>query len=333
MLNGTQVGPYKLEDVQGWISAGYVKLEDPAWYEGCQDWITVMDIPGIQEVSGGHIVGGHLVPPFEAYTGDEPYVFISYAHKDSEFVFEEISILHEAGYHIWYDEGIEASNEWPEEIANAVIGCAAFLVFVSPRSTASVNCRNEINLALNENKPFLAVHMEESALPPGLRLRMGDLQAILKYKLPQDRYKKKLHDTLDQLLGKRKKKARPESSSPTTFAQTSGTTQVASRPRRKKLATSRQTSVLKPATKSKLPTVLGLIVALLIGVFGTYQFLEMKQVGIANTILGGNEGDQGSSELTEGKSWTSISTGMKMIWCKSGTFMMGSSLKHVARAT
>ena len=47
MLNGTQVGPYKIEDVQGWITAGYVKMDDPAWYEGCQDWITVMDIPGI----------------------------------------------------------------------------------------------------------------------------------------------------------------------------------------------------------------------------------------------------------------------------------------------
>lgn len=331
MLNGTQVGPYKLEDVQGWISAGYVKMDDPAWYEGCQDWITVMDIPGIQEISGGHIVGGHLVPPFEAYTGDEPYVFISYAHKDSEFVFEEISILHEAGYHIWYDEGIEASNEWPEEIANAVIGCAAFLVFVSPRSTASVNCRNEINLALNENKPFLAVHMEESALPPGLRLRMGDLQAILKYKLPQDRYKKKLHDTLDQLLGKKKKKARPESSSPTTFAQTSGTGQVSSRPRKKKLATSRQTTVVRPAAKSKMPMVLGLMVALLIGVFGTYQFLEMKQVGFDEIIPGINEADQGSAELTEGKSWSSLSTGMEMIWCKQGTFMMGSSNDETGR--
>ena len=34
MLNGTQVGPYKIEDVQGWITAGYVKMDDPAWYEG-----------------------------------------------------------------------------------------------------------------------------------------------------------------------------------------------------------------------------------------------------------------------------------------------------------
>ena len=220
MLNGTQVGPYKIEDVQGWIKAGYVKMDDPAWYDGCKDWITVKEIPKINEVTSGHNVGGHLVPPFEAYAGDEPYIFISYAHKDSALVFKEISQLNDAGYHIWYDEGIEASSEWPEEIANAVIGCSVFLVFISPRSTASVNCRNEINLALNEDKPFLAVHMEDSALPPGLRLRMGDLQAILQYKLPQDRYQKKVRDAVDQLLGKKKKKirSRPATATATTFA-------------------------------------------------------------------------------------------------------------------
>ena len=66
MLNGTQVGPYQIEDVQGWIKAGYVTMEDPAWYDGCEDWITVKEIPKINEVITGDSVGGHLVPPFEA---------------------------------------------------------------------------------------------------------------------------------------------------------------------------------------------------------------------------------------------------------------------------
>ena len=220
MVNGTQVGPYHQKDVQGWIRAGYVNLKDPAWYEGCNAWVTVEDIPGINKTPTGHTVDGHLVPPFEAYDGDDPYIFVSYAHKDSEKIFKEISFLHDEGYNIWYDEGIGASSEWPEEIANAVIGCSIFLVFISPRSTASVNCRNEINLALNENKPFLAVYTEESVLPPGLRLRMGDLQAILSYKLPMERYQKKLKDALDQLLGRRKKSTsyRPNSVSATVFA-------------------------------------------------------------------------------------------------------------------
>ena len=77
MLNGTQVGPYEIKDVQGWIQAGYVKMEDSAWYEGCGDWVKVKDIPGIEDKKVGHNLSGHLLPPFEAYVGKKPYIFIS----------------------------------------------------------------------------------------------------------------------------------------------------------------------------------------------------------------------------------------------------------------
>ena len=72
--------------------------------------------------------------------------------------FREIQRLHESGYRIWYDEGIEPGNDWPQHIAQAVVNCSLFLIFTSPRSAASENCRNEINLALNRKKnslPFI----------------------------------------------------------------------------------------------------------------------------------------------------------------------------------
>lgn len=330
MLNGTQVGPYKIEDVQGWIKAGYVKMDDPAWYDECDDWITVQEIPKINEITAGHTVGGHLVPPFEAYNGDEPYIFISYAHKDSAEVFKEISQLNEAGYHIWYDEGIEASSEWPEEIANAVIGCSAFLVFISPRSTSSVNCRNEINLALNEDKPFLAVHMEESALPPGLRLRMGDLQAILKFKLPEERYQKKVSDALDQLLGKKKKKirSRPATATATTFAKMESNDRVRvtgniKREAKKKVKTIAQSSVVQrsivQSSKKKSGLWLGLAIAL-IALIGGYSFLNQEeQDGVSVTAF------------VEGKPWAVPSIGLEMNWCEPGVFYMGSLEKEKGR--
>ena len=195
--DGERAGPFTLENVQGQLEAGQLTVSDAAWFEGCEDWVTVQGVPGIMLPGGDHLLDVATVPPFDAYEGEGPYVFVSYAHKDAAIVYEEITHLHEAGVNVWYDEGIEASNEWPEEIANAVIDCAAFLAFVSPRATASVNCRNEINLALNENKPFLAIYLEETGLPPGLRLRMGDLQAILRYKLPVDRYQRKAQNALD----------------------------------------------------------------------------------------------------------------------------------------
>ena len=39
-----------------------------------------------------------LIPPFAAYKGDDPYIFVSYAHKNSEVVFAHITRLHEEGF-------------------------------------------------------------------------------------------------------------------------------------------------------------------------------------------------------------------------------------------
>ena len=203
--NGQQVGPYEVEALQGWIQAGQIQINQPAWFEGCSDWVTLADVPGIIVPEGGQGERSEDVPPFEAYSGEEPYLFVSYSHQDAHLVYPEIIELRDAGYNIWYDEGVAASNEWPEEIANAVLGCSVFLCFISPRATDSINCRNEINLALNEKKPFLAIHLEDTELPPGLRLRMGDLQAILKSKIPAQRYLSKVTTTLDQLLGRKAK--------------------------------------------------------------------------------------------------------------------------------
>lgn len=139
-----------------------------------------------------------LPPPFEAYTGEEPYLFVSYAHADSAVVFPELVRLQEAGYRIWYDEGIDPGNEWPEEIAKALAAAAFVLVFVTPNAVESRNVRNEINYALNHGTPFVAVHLEPIDLPPGLALRMGDIQAVLKWRMDDAMYQRKMAKTLPE---------------------------------------------------------------------------------------------------------------------------------------
>ena len=197
--NDEQFGPYSLEQIQAFIDTGSFSPIDSAWFEGCEDWTTISYVPGV--VIPEEKLRQHLVPPFEAYAGDNPYVFVSYAHSDGELVFREIKKLHQAGYRIWYDEGIEPGDDWPDHIANSVINCSLFLIFTSPRSAASKNCRNEVNLALNRKKKFLAIHLENTELPPGLELRMGDLQAILKFRMPTATYRKKLFAGLEKMMG------------------------------------------------------------------------------------------------------------------------------------
>ncbi|MBN2811229.1 MAG: TIR domain-containing protein, partial [Spirochaetales bacterium] len=125
----------------------------------------------------------HIQAPFEAYRGDEPYLFVSYAHRDSERVYPVLSMLRERGWRIWYDEGIDPGNEWTAFIEGALVGCAQMLCFISPNSVESLNCRQEINLAVDDGKSVLAVHLEETELRYGLRLRMSAFQAVMAHRI------------------------------------------------------------------------------------------------------------------------------------------------------
>jgi tetratricopeptide (TPR) repeat protein len=138
--------------------------------------------------------------PLEAYKGTEPYLFVSYAHLDKAIVFPELAYLHGQSYRVWYDEGIEPGNEWPQELANAITNSFLFVVFVTPNSARSQNVHNEIFFALNNKKSFLAIHLEETKLPPGLELSMGSIQAILRYQMSDEEYHRKIKKTLSPAL-------------------------------------------------------------------------------------------------------------------------------------
>jgi TIR domain len=136
--------------------------------------------------------GGTLERPFEAYEGNEPYVFVCYSHDDKRLVYPELTRLKDAGFHIWYDEGIGAGSEWSESIASHIERCAAFLYFVTPRSVDREHCRRELNFAIDQSRRVLAVHLVPTELPSGLRLTLSNRQAILKYDEPRAAYEAKL---------------------------------------------------------------------------------------------------------------------------------------------
>ena len=76
------------------------------------------------------------------YSGPEPFIFISYAHRDREEVFAVITYLYGAGFRLWYDEGIDPGTEWDENIASHVEKCDGFIGFISRRYLESDNCRD-----------------------------------------------------------------------------------------------------------------------------------------------------------------------------------------------
>ena len=114
--------------------------------------------------------------PFPAYQGDEPYIFVSYSHQDTDIVYQGIQLLQNQGYNIWYDEGINPGASWREEVAESILGCDLFIILVSPQSANSDPCLKEVNFALEHNRALLAIHTERTQLSPGLELALNDRQ-------------------------------------------------------------------------------------------------------------------------------------------------------------
>lgn len=116
--------------------------------------------------------------PFAPYEGTEPYVFISYSHKDSARVLPILMVMYQRGYRVWYDEGIPWTSEWPAVIEEHLRHCAVCLAFHSQASVESIHCRREIHYALQEKKPFLSAYLEDVQLQHGLGLQLSLYQSI-----------------------------------------------------------------------------------------------------------------------------------------------------------
>ena len=155
-----------------------------------------------------------LVPPFDAYKGNAPYIFVSYAHKNSDIVFGHLTRLRNEGFRIWYDEGIDPGADWSDEIASSLVNAEVFLVFISEAAIASQNVRKEIVFALGHKKHMVCVHVDETDLPLGLKMQLGNIQALLESRFHD---KEKFYDRLFNALLPEKTRGKECADLPITY--------------------------------------------------------------------------------------------------------------------
>ena len=122
------------------------------------------------------------------YTGKEPFIFISYAHRDDKRVLPVIHKLLAAGFRIWYDDAIEKGREWDNDIARHVRDCAVFIPFFTENYLDSFNCKNELRYALSKKRRCLAVFLEEISFEddPGLEMYIYVNQNIMAQSMKTD---------------------------------------------------------------------------------------------------------------------------------------------------
>ena len=112
---------------------------------------------------------------FEAYTGEEPYLFVSYSHRDTAKVYPILDALYDRKYRIWYDESCENGNDFRDELRKRIEGCSAVVLFVSKASMASPFCGMEIIVARENGKRLYPIYLEDAAaVPPAFEILLAN---------------------------------------------------------------------------------------------------------------------------------------------------------------
>ncbi len=111
---------------------------------------------------------------FEAYTGNEPYLFVSYSHRDTAQVYPILDALHDCKYRIWYDESCETGNDFRDELRHRIEKSEAILLFVSESSMNSPFCGMEIIVARENNKRLYPIYLDNTPVPPAFSILLAN---------------------------------------------------------------------------------------------------------------------------------------------------------------
>ncbi len=111
---------------------------------------------------------------FDAYTGSEPYLFVSYSHRDCATVYHVLDILYDHKYRLWYDESCETGNDFRDELRRRIENSSAVLLFVSKQSMASPFCGMEIIVARENGKKLYPIYLDDTAVPPAFEMLLAN---------------------------------------------------------------------------------------------------------------------------------------------------------------
>ncbi len=117
---------------------------------------------------------GPVQTHFEAYSGSEPYLFVSYSHRDTKVVYPILDALHDCKYRIWYDESCETGNDFRDELRQRIEKCEAVLLFVSKSSMASPFCGMEVIVARENGKRLYPIYLDNAEVPAAFQILLAN---------------------------------------------------------------------------------------------------------------------------------------------------------------
>ncbi len=114
-----------------------------------------------------------------SYDGDEPYLFVSYSHRDVTSVRPILERIDKEKFRFWYDDTMEIGEDFRNELRDKIEKCTAFLLFISPSSMESKYCGMEIITAFKNNKRIYPIYLDDNCrIPAPLKMILENLQHV-----------------------------------------------------------------------------------------------------------------------------------------------------------
>ena len=134
----------------------------------------------------------HIInAPFEAYEGDEPYIFVSYKHADWKLVYPVISRLHDAGFNIWYDANLTKGKYYDIEIADHIGKASLFVTFITEEVVKYSRDQDdylvkELSVAIDEKIDRFPIFLEDVRLSGFFQVHYAGMQSIFRHEYGDD---------------------------------------------------------------------------------------------------------------------------------------------------
>jgi hypothetical protein len=83
-------------------------------------------------------------------------IFLSYSRHDQQFADSLTNSLETHGIQVWVDQqNLQGGDSWRSAISEAITGCDAFVVVLSPDSVRSKNVAKELSMAESHDRHIL----------------------------------------------------------------------------------------------------------------------------------------------------------------------------------
>jgi hypothetical protein len=88
------------------------------------------------------------------------HVFISYSHKDKEYVHKLADAMQSEGFDVWIDDRIDYGTRWPLVIETAIDSCDVFILIASTNSHNSASVQHEFIRAQRLEKQVFPILLD-----------------------------------------------------------------------------------------------------------------------------------------------------------------------------